>query len=91
MYKHCLEEYRRRHPTAPRKRVTKSNRNLEEFGKRGSPIYERPLHHIKKQRNGSFTVVKVIDKVQRYYGTFRTVEEAKKRRDSLIARNWVDD
>ena len=43
MYRWCLDEYRRRNPDAPKKRITKTNKNLDEFNKRHSKIYERPL------------------------------------------------
>lgn len=43
------------------------------------------------ESNISYRVQKRIDGIQKYFGEFKTLEEAKRRRDELMLRGWKDD
>ena len=52
-------------------------------------VKERPMRYIHKQRNGKYSVVKIIDGKAKSFGTYRLLESAKNRRSKLEANGWV--
>ena len=52
-------------------------------------VKERPMRYIHKQKNGKYSVVKIIDGKAKSFGTYRLLESAKNRRSKLEANGWI--
>ena len=49
---------------------------------------DRQMQYVYRHNNGGFYIQKKIDGVLRYFGHYKTLNEALKRRDELIKNNW---
>ena len=53
-----------------------------------SKVKQKPMRYLHKQRNGKYTVTKVVDGVQRCFGTYSNLKSAKARRNKLERNGW---
>jgi hypothetical protein len=70
-----------------RNEVIESNWSLDLRYKKKKRNLPENIHWSKKLKN--FQITKMIQSKTKYFGGYKTLEEAIKRRDELISNNWV--
>lgn len=82
MYMHCIKRYREENPTAPRKRSVKFKTPVIKH-------YKNPMHHIKKQSNGKYMVLRTVNGQRKSYGTYDDLNTAVDVRERCISYDWL--
>ena len=90
MYSVLVTELRKENPNIKKtRRYSYSERKAKPvLVEKKSKVKQRKLRYITKQHNNTYTVTKHKDGVHRSFGTYQTLDEAIKRRDSLEANGW---
>ena len=54
-----------------------------------SGFFDNPNKYIQKQGN-RYVIIKTINRKKTYFGGFKRIEDARRKRDELIENNWVE-